>query len=76
MPLAFSPEVARRIEELLARYPDAEAACMPLLHLAQDEFGYLSDEAIVLVARTLALPEAHVYGVVTFYTMFRRSPAG
>jgi NADH-quinone oxidoreductase E subunit len=76
MPLSFPPEVARRIEELRTRYPDAQAACMPVLHLAQDEFGHLSDEAIELVARTLELPEAHVYGVVTFYTMFRRSPAG
>ncbi len=49
---------------------------MPVLHIAQDEFGHLSDEAIELVSSTLALPPAHVFGVVTFYTMFHREPRG
>ncbi len=76
MPLSFSTESARRIEALIKQYPDAQAASMPVLHLAQDEFGFLSDEAIQLVATALKLPVSHVYGVVTFYTMFRREPAG
>lgn len=76
MPLAFSPPTAQRIKETVARYPDAQAACIPVLHIAQDEFGYLSDEALKLVAETLHLPEAHVFGVVTFYTMFHRRPVG
>ena len=59
-----------------ARYPDAQAACIPVLHLAQDEFGYLSDEALALVATTLGLVESHVLGVATFYTMFHRKPRG
>ena len=76
MALAFSPQAAQKIKETVARYPDAQAACIPVLHLAQDEFGYLSDEALKLVAATLGLPEAHVFGVVTFYTMFHRRPVG
>ena len=47
-----------------------------MLHVAQDEFGYLSDEALELVAKTLELPPAHVFGVVTFYTMFHREKHG
>ncbi|MSP61487.1 MAG: NAD(P)H-dependent oxidoreductase subunit E [Myxococcales bacterium] len=76
MPLAFSDSTLKQIADLRARYPDAQAACMPVLHLAQDEFGHLGDDAIHLVAETLDLPDAHVYGVVTFYTMFRREPSG
>lgn len=76
MAIAFSPKSAQRIQELVARYPEAQAACLPVLHLAQEEFGYLSDEVVRLVAQTLALPEAHVFGVVSFYTMFHRHPVG
>jgi NADH-quinone oxidoreductase E subunit len=76
MALAFSPEAAREVEAVRSRYPDAQAACLPVLHIAQDEFGHLSDDAIRLVAATLGLPEAHVFGVVTFYTMFHRAPVG
>ena len=76
MALAFSPPAVQQIEALRKRYPDSQAACIPVLHLAQDEFGYLSDEALKLVASTLGLPEAHVFGVVTFYTMFHRHPVG
>ena len=76
MALAFSPEAQQKIAEIRGRYPTAQAACLPLLHLAQDQFGYLSDDAIDLVAKTLELPAAHVWGVVTFYTMFHRHPTG
>jgi NADH-quinone oxidoreductase E subunit len=76
MPIAFSPQALQKIAQIRSRYPDAQAACLPVLHLAQDEFGYLPDEALKLVAEALGLPEAHVFGVVTFYTMFHRKPAG
>ena len=76
MALTFSPEAAKKVQETVARYPDAQAACLPVLHIAQDEFGYLPDDALKLVAATLKLPEAHVFGVVTFYSMFHRHPAG
>ena len=76
MPIAFSVAAARKIEQLVTRYPDAQAACIPVLHLAQDEFNHLSDEVLKLVADTLKLPEAHVLGVATFYTMFHRHPVG
>jgi len=76
MALEFSPQARQQIERLRTRYPTRQAALLPVLHLAQDEFGYLSDEAIELVASTLSLPPAHVFGVVTFYTMFHREPHG
>jgi NADH-quinone oxidoreductase E subunit len=76
MALEFSAQAKQQIERMRMRYPTRQAALLPVLHIAQDEFGYLSDEAIELVATTLALPPAHVFGVVTFYTMFHREPRG
>jgi NADH-quinone oxidoreductase E subunit len=76
MPLEFSPQSKQRIEGVLSRYPQKQAALLPVLHIAQDEFGHLPDEAIDLVAKTVGVSSAHVYGVVTFYTMFHREQHG
>ena len=76
MPLEFSAQSKQRIESLFTRYPAKQAALLPVLHIAQDEFGYLPDEAIELCARTVGVSPAHVYGVVTFYTMFHREKHG
>ncbi len=75
-PLAFSKKALERIEYLKSRYPNTQAACLPVLHLAQDEFGYLPDEALHLVAEVLGLSPAHVWGVASFYTMYHRKPTG
>lgn len=76
MSLEFSAQAKQRIERLLTQYPTAQAALLPVLHLAQEEFGHLPDEALHLVADTLKLPPAHVFGVITFYTMFHRENTG
>jgi NADH-quinone oxidoreductase E subunit len=72
MALEFSSQSKQLIDRLLTQYPTKQAALLPVLHVAQDQFGYLPDEALDLVARTLELPPAHVFGVITFYTMFHR----
>jgi NADH-quinone oxidoreductase E subunit len=76
MALSFSDNAKRRVAAIVARYPNTQAACLPVLHVAQEEFGYCSDEVVDLVAATLDLPPAHVYGVVTFYTMYHRHHPG
>nr|HEX4315946.1 NAD(P)H-dependent oxidoreductase subunit E [Kofleriaceae bacterium] len=79
MSLEFSGPAKQKIAALCERYPDAgskKPVVLAALHLAQKEFGHLSDDALRLVAATLELPYAHVYGVATFYTMFRREPGG
>jgi NADH:ubiquinone oxidoreductase subunit E len=76
MSLEFSADAKRKIGALSERYPTKQPVVMAALHLAQKEFGHLSDEALQLVARELGLPYAHVYGVATFYTMYRREPGG
>lgn len=78
MALTFSPESERTIEGILQRYPAGErqAALIPVLHVAQDEFGYLTVETMELVARRLDLPPSQVLNTATFYTMLRKKPVG
>lgn len=75
-PTEFSPEARQKIDALCERYPSKQPVVLAALHLAQKEFGHLSEDALRVVARTLDLPYPHVFGVATFYTMFRREPAG
>jgi len=76
MSLEFSADAKNKIAAACERYPTKKPVVMAALHLAQKEHGHLSDDALRLVARTLDLPYAHVYGVATFYTMYRREPGG
>src|SRR5579863_10601198 len=76
MPLEFSAQSKARVEKALAQYPNKQAALLPVLHIAQDEFGHLPDPVLELVAQTLELAPAHVFGVITFYTMFHREQHG
>lgn len=76
MKCQWTQENKKEIEEILARYPTRQAALLPVLHVAQKEFGWISPEAMELVAQELNLSTAHVYGVVTFYTMYNRQPVG
>ena len=76
MSLAFSQDAEREIQELVGRYPDRAAAMLPALYVAQREFGYLSNEALQLVATTLDVPSPKVLNTATFYTMFFKKPVG
>ncbi|GII88500.1 hypothetical protein Ssi03_64900 [Sphaerisporangium siamense] len=76
----FSPEVRERLErdakEIIGRYPKSRSALLPLLHLVQSEEGYVSDAGHEFCAEMLGLSKAEVVGVSTFYTMYKRRPAG
>jgi NADH:ubiquinone oxidoreductase subunit E len=76
MSLEFSADAKNKIAAALERYPSKQPVVMAALHLAQKEHGHLSEDALRLVAATLDLPYAHVYGVATFYTMYRLEPGG
>jgi len=76
MALEFSQEALEKFNETVSRYPKKEAAMLPVLYLAQEEFGYLSSEAIEYVAKLMDVSPARVYGVVTFYTMLNMKPVG
>ena len=76
MPFALSPERERKLKEILERYPTKMAATLPLLHLCQEQEGYVSLEVIQYVARRLEVSTAQVEGVVTFYTLYNQHPVG
>ncbi len=66
----------QEIEKIKGRYPDRESALLPVLYIAQREFGWLSNEAMYHVAQVLNLPEAKVRGTASFYSMFKHKPVG
>jgi NADH-quinone oxidoreductase subunit E len=76
MPFALTADRERELTDILTRYPTKMAACIPLLHLCQDQNGWISEEVILYVAARLDLPTSHVQGVVTFYTLFNTTPVG
>jgi NADH-quinone oxidoreductase subunit E len=77
MAFALSAAEEQKLSEILARYPNKMAACIPVLHLCQDaNSNWVSDEVIEFVAKRLELSAAHVKGVVTFYSLFNESPPG
>jgi NADH-quinone oxidoreductase subunit E len=76
MSVEFSPTALAEFNEIVARYPKKDAAMLPVLYLAQREFGYVGDEAIDYVARLMEQAPARVRGVVSFYTMFNMKPIG
>ncbi len=78
--MTFAPEVDARLRadaaQIVARYPQARSALLPLLHLMQSEEGYVSPRGIELCADILDLTTAEVAGVATFYTQYKRHPNG
>jgi NADH-quinone oxidoreductase subunit E len=77
MAFALSAERERELSDILARYPNKMAACIPVLHLCQEaNQNWVSDDVIQYVAKKLDLSPAHVMGVVTFYTLFNQKPVG
>ena len=74
--IALRPERERQVEQILSRYPNRQAALIPVLHVYQDEHGWISEEIMQVVAERLGVSSAHVKGVVTFYTLFNQQPVG
>jgi len=74
--MPFSESTRAEVSEIMARYPKARSALLPMLHLCQAEQGYVSPEAIALCAEELGLTKAEVGAVATFYTMYKRRPVG
>ncbi len=75
-PPTFSQARMREIRTLIKRYPSPRSALLPVLHMAQQDFGFLSLEVQRMVADLLGLHPMRVREVVTFYTMFREQPCG
>lgn len=79
MPVQFSDTALAEVKRLVARYPEGKqkSALLPVLHLAQDEFGgWLSTEILDYVASLLKITSIEVYEVATFYSMYNLKPVG
>lgn len=79
MSISFSEDKLKKVAEIIARYPEGKhkSALIPLLHLAQDEFGGWLDVPVMdYVASLLNILPIEVYEVATFYTMFNMKPVG
>lgn len=63
-------------EEIISRYPVKKSATIPLLHLAQEQEGYVTDAAIEHIAELVDCTAAEILGTCTFYEMFKRKPVG
>src|SRR5678809_541267 len=77
--MKFSEEKIREVQRIIQRYPEGKqkSALIPVLHLAQEEFGgWLSAETMDYVASVLNLEPIEVYEVATFYSMYNLKPVG
>jgi len=77
--IKFSEQKIKEVEQIIQRYPEGKqkSALIPVLHLAQEEFGgWLSAETMDYVASVLNLEPIEVYEVATFYSMYNLKPVG
>ncbi len=72
----LSPERVALAREIMARYPDPRSALIPLVHLAQEQDGYVTEDAMEHVAELLGATPAEVFGTASFYGMFKFRPVG
>lgn len=76
--IIFTPELITKFNEIVGRYPEgrSKSALLPILHLVQAEYGWVSAVAMDKVAAYLNIQPIEVYEVATFYTMFFLKPQG
>lgn len=72
----LNPDNIARAEELIGHYPYPKSALIPLLHLAQEQDGWVSNEAMEHIAELTGVTPAEVLGTCSFYEMFKREPVG
>jgi len=72
----LTKENLEKLERLRPQYPTSQSLALPVLWMMQEQEGWISPEAMKYVAGVLELPTSHIYGVVTFYTMFNTKPVG
>jgi NADH-quinone oxidoreductase subunit E len=72
----LTPENVELAQQIIARYPRPKSATIPLCHLAQEQDGYLADDAMVHIAELVGCTSAEVLGTASFYEMFKRHETG
>jgi NADH-quinone oxidoreductase E subunit len=74
--MALAEKFAAEIQATFSKYPDKRSAVMPMLHLAQQEYGWVSPESIVEVADICEMDPTQVKSIAGFYTMYSEQPKG
>ncbi len=69
-------ENSLKLSEIIAKYKETRGALIPVLHEAQEVYGYLPETVLKKISAGLNVPLAEIYGVVTFYTQFSLNPKG
>ena len=72
----LSPENVQRARDLIAIYPQPRSALIPILHIAQEQDGWLTEDAMEHVAELVGITPAEVYGTASFYDMLFTEPVG
>lgn len=72
----FTEENLKRIQEIVKKYPQKQAAVMPVLWIAQEQNGWISGEVMKEIASLLEMKSEEILGIVTFYTMYHQKPMG
>ena len=72
----LTEENLKKVEEVRKRYPASQAALLPILWIAQEQEGWISEEMMRFIGKLLDIPYGHVLGVVTFYTMYHSKKLG
>ena len=72
----FDKKMETVIKKILGRYPDSDAALLPVLWLCQEKWGWISPGIMRAIGDRLELSPAFIEGVVSFYTMYQRRPPG
>jgi NADH-quinone oxidoreductase E subunit len=72
----FTDENLKKVEELKRKYPTSKALTLPILWLAQEQFGWISKDVIKYLAELINISESHVYSVASFYSMYNKKPVG
>ena len=76
MEIKFTEENQKKLDEIRTHYPTSQAAVMPALWIAQEQFGWLSNDVMKYVGDILQIPYETVLGVAEFYTMYNKKPVG
>jgi NADH-quinone oxidoreductase subunit E len=72
----LNPQNVELAQEIIARYPRSRSALIPLLHVAQEQDGWVTEDAMEHIGELLGLTAAEVLGTCSFYEMFKREPVG
>lgn len=76
MASSITQEQKEKLADIIGKYKGTEGALIPVLHEAQDLFGYLPMEVQLEISKGLEIPLAEIYGVVSFYSQFSTEPKG